>query len=71
MLAGLLQQGLFVGGMSFMLAAASWLSSRHVAGSHRFERAGRVKNLLDRNYFYWAGFPEEGRNWYLTLRYTF
>jgi iron complex outermembrane receptor protein len=30
-----------------------------------------VKNLLDRNYFYWAGFPEEGRNWYLTLRCTF
>lgn len=30
-----------------------------------------VKNLLDRNYYYWEGFPEEGRNWYLTLRYTF
>src|SRR5215471_1415947 len=30
-----------------------------------------VKNLFDRNYYYWEGFPEEGRNWYLTLRYTF
>ena len=30
-----------------------------------------LKNLLDRNYYYWEGFPEEGRNWYLTLRYTF
>ena len=30
-----------------------------------------VKNLLDRNYYYWEGFPEIGRNWYLTLRYTF
>jgi iron complex outermembrane recepter protein len=30
-----------------------------------------VKNLLDRNYYFWEGFPEAGRNWYLTLRYTF
>jgi iron complex outermembrane receptor protein len=30
-----------------------------------------VKNLFDRNYFYWEGFPEAGRSWYLTLRYTF
>lgn len=30
-----------------------------------------VKNLLDRNYYYWEGLPEEGRNWYLTLRYKF
>jgi len=30
-----------------------------------------VKNLFDRNYYYWEGFPEKGRNWYLTLRYTF
>jgi len=30
-----------------------------------------VKNLFDRNYYYWEGFPEEGRNWYVTLRYTF
>jgi iron complex outermembrane receptor protein len=32
---------------------------------------GGVKNLLDRNYYYWEGFPEEGRNWHLTVRYTF
>ena len=30
-----------------------------------------VKNLFDRDYYYWEGFPEEGRNWYLTLRYAF
>ena len=30
-----------------------------------------VKNLFDRNYYYWEGFPEEGRNWYFTLRYKF
>ena len=30
-----------------------------------------IKNLLDRNYYYWEGFPEEGRNWYVTLRYRF
>ena len=30
-----------------------------------------VKNLLDRNYYYWEGFPETGRNWYLNLRYRF
>jgi iron complex outermembrane receptor protein len=30
-----------------------------------------VKNLFDRNYYYWEGFPEEGRNGYLTLRYEF
>jgi iron complex outermembrane receptor protein len=30
-----------------------------------------VKNLLDRNYYYTAGYPEEGRNWYLNLRYRF
>ena len=30
-----------------------------------------VKNLLDRNYYYWEGFPEEGRNYYVTLRYKF
>jgi iron complex outermembrane receptor protein len=30
-----------------------------------------VKNLFDRNYYYWEGFPEEGRSWYLTLRYAF
>ena len=30
-----------------------------------------VKNLLDRNYYYWEGFPEQGRNLYLNVRYTF
>jgi iron complex outermembrane receptor protein len=30
-----------------------------------------VKNLFDRNYFYSAGFPEEGRNWFLNFRYSF
>jgi iron complex outermembrane receptor protein len=30
-----------------------------------------VKNLFDRNYYYWEGFPEQGRNGYVTLRYTF
>jgi iron complex outermembrane receptor protein len=32
---------------------------------------GGVKNLLDRNYYYTAGYPEEGRNWILNLRYHF
>ena len=30
-----------------------------------------VGNLLDSNYYYWEGFPESGRNGYVTLRYTF
>jgi len=30
-----------------------------------------VRNLLDRNYYYTAGFPEEGRNWFLNLRCRF
>jgi iron complex outermembrane receptor protein len=30
-----------------------------------------IRNLLDRNYYYTAGYPEEGRNWYLNLRYRF
>ena len=30
-----------------------------------------VKNLLDRNYFYVLDYPEEGRNWYLNMRYRF
>ena len=32
---------------------------------------GGVKNLLDRNYYYWEGFPEQGRSGYVTLRYVF
>jgi outer membrane receptor protein involved in Fe transport len=30
-----------------------------------------VKNLFDRDYYYWEGFPEAGRTAYLTLRYGF
>lgn len=30
-----------------------------------------VKNLFDRNYYYTAGYPEIGRNWYFNLRYHF
>ena len=30
-----------------------------------------VKNLFDRDYYYWEGFPEPGRNWYITLRFAF
>jgi len=37
----------------------------------RFEAQTGVRNLLDRNYFYTAGYPEEGRNWFLNLRYRF
>ncbi len=30
-----------------------------------------VKNLLDRNYYFTAGYPEIGRNWFFNLRYHF
>jgi iron complex outermembrane receptor protein len=30
-----------------------------------------LKNLFDRNYYYTAGYPEAGRNWYFNLRYRF
>jgi iron complex outermembrane receptor protein len=30
-----------------------------------------IKNLFDRNYYYMEGFPEEGRNWFMNLRYRF
>jgi iron complex outermembrane receptor protein len=30
-----------------------------------------VANVFDRNYYYTAGFPEEGRNWYFNTRYRF
>jgi outer membrane receptor protein involved in Fe transport len=30
-----------------------------------------LKNLLDWNHYYAAGYPEEGRNWFLNLRYHF
>jgi iron complex outermembrane receptor protein len=30
-----------------------------------------VKNLFDRDYYYTAGYPEPGRNWYFNARYRF
>jgi len=30
-----------------------------------------VKNLLDRNYYYILQYPEEGRNWFINMRYRF
>jgi len=30
-----------------------------------------LNNLFDRNYYFTAGYPEEGRNWFLNLRYRF
>ena len=30
-----------------------------------------VKNLLDRNYYYTAGYPEIARNWFFNFRYHF
>jgi iron complex outermembrane receptor protein len=30
-----------------------------------------VKNLFDRNYYYVLGYPEEGRNWFVNMRYRF
>ena len=30
-----------------------------------------VKNALDRNYYFTAGYPEAGRNWYFNGRYRF
>ena len=30
-----------------------------------------VKNLLDRNYYYTAGYPEAGRTWFVNFRYRF
>jgi iron complex outermembrane receptor protein len=38
--------------------------------NHVRAQAG-VNNLLDRNYFYNAGYPEAGRNWYFNLRYQY
>jgi hypothetical protein len=31
----------------------------------------RLIRKFDRNYYYVAGYPEEGRNWFLNLRYRF
>jgi iron complex outermembrane receptor protein len=30
-----------------------------------------IKNLFDRDYYYTAGYPEAGRNWYFNMRYKF
>ncbi len=30
-----------------------------------------LKNLFDRDYYYTAGYPEAGRNWYFNMRYKF
>jgi iron complex outermembrane receptor protein len=30
-----------------------------------------LKNLFDRDYYYAAGFPQAGRNWYFNLRYQY
>jgi iron complex outermembrane receptor protein len=30
-----------------------------------------IKNLFDRDYYYTAGYPESGRNWFFNLRYRF
>jgi len=30
-----------------------------------------IKNLLDRNYYFTADYPEEGRSWFVNLRYRF
>jgi len=37
----------------------------------RFTAQAGVKNLFDRCYYYTAGYPEAGRNWYMNLRYHF
>ena len=38
---------------------------------NRFNVQTGVGNLFDRNFYYTAGYPEEGRNWFLNLRYQF
>jgi outer membrane receptor protein involved in Fe transport len=30
-----------------------------------------VKNLFDRDYYYTAGYPQAGRNWFFNFRYRF
>jgi len=37
----------------------------------RFNAQVGIKNAFDRMYYFTAGYPEEGRNWFLNLRYRF
>ena len=37
----------------------------------RFTAHAGVKNVFDRCYYYTAGYPEGGRNWYKNPRYQF
>jgi outer membrane cobalamin receptor len=32
---------------------------------------GGINKLFGRNFFYTAGYPEPGRNWFVNLRYQF
>jgi iron complex outermembrane receptor protein len=36
-----------------------------------FKVQAGIKNLLNRDYYYAAGYPEAGRNWYFNMRYQF
>jgi iron complex outermembrane recepter protein len=36
-----------------------------------FSLQAGIRNLFDRNYYYTAGYPEAGRNWYFNARYKF
>jgi iron complex outermembrane receptor protein len=36
-----------------------------------FSAQAGIKNLFDRDYYYTAGYPEPGRNWYFNMRYRF
>lgn len=36
-----------------------------------FKVQAGIKNLLDREYYYAAGYPEAGRNWYFNMRWQF
>jgi iron complex outermembrane receptor protein len=58
----------------FVPFGASYATTDIVAAvpiSHGVSLQAGVKNLLDRNYYYTAGYPEEGRNWFFNLRYHF
>ncbi len=36
-----------------------------------FKIQAGIKNLFDRDYYYVAGYPQAGRNWYFNMRYQF